>query len=67
MWREQRRFTFRHLKDFGFGRAAQEVMMRDEIVELMADIDRHSNPTPLLDEFLNPEPASETDDRSRTR
>ena len=51
MWREQRRFTFRHLKDFGFGRAAQEVMMRDEIVELMADIDRQarSHPRGIVD------------------
>ena len=39
----------------------------DRVWQAMADIDRHSNPTPLLDEFLNPEPASETDDRSRTR
>lgn len=36
-WQEQRRFTLRHLRDFGFGRRFEdfEVEVRDEILQLV--------------------------------
>nr|QST15065.1 CYP370A3 protein [Diaphanosoma celebensis] len=51
VWKEQRRFTFRHLKDFGFGRSAQETVIHDEIAEVMADIDQRaaSDPDNIVD------------------
>ena len=38
MWKEQRRFTIRQLKDFGLGKTSQEDMILDEVTELMASL-----------------------------
>ena len=34
-WLEQRRFTLRHLRDFGFGKSSMENMILDEVHELL--------------------------------
>lgn len=38
VWKEQRRFTIRHLKDLGFGKSSLEGIMLDEIRELASDL-----------------------------
>lgn len=38
LWKEQRRFTLRHLRDLGFGKSCLEGIMLDEISELVIDI-----------------------------
>ena len=38
LWKEQRRFTIRHLRDLGFGKSSVEVFMLDEIHDLVQDI-----------------------------
>ena len=38
VWKEQRRFALRHLKDFGFGRSSMETFIMDEIQELIQDL-----------------------------
>nr|QST15063.1 CYP370A1 protein [Diaphanosoma celebensis] len=37
-WRRQRRFTLRHLRDFGFGKSSMEHVMKEEIDEALAEI-----------------------------
>jgi hypothetical protein len=37
-WREQRRFTLKNLRDFGFGRSSMEHLIKDELKELVAEI-----------------------------
>ena len=37
VWKEQRRFALRHLKDFGFGRSSMEDLILDEVKELVKD------------------------------
>ncbi|CAG7816040.1 unnamed protein product [Allacma fusca] len=34
-WQEQRRFTFRHLRDFGFGKNYMEELIQEEVDELL--------------------------------
>nr|AKH03519.1 cytochrome P450 3129A1 [Paracyclopina nana] len=36
-WKEQRRFTLRHLKDFGFGKTSMDDLIIDEVKELIHD------------------------------
>lgn len=38
LWKEQRRFTVRQLKDFGLGKTSQEHMILDEANELMTSL-----------------------------
>ena len=37
-WRHQRRFTLRHLRDFGFGKTSMEHIMNEEIEETLAEM-----------------------------
>nr|QST15064.1 CYP370A2 protein [Diaphanosoma celebensis] len=37
-WRQQRRFTLRHLRNFGFGKSSMEHVMKEEINETVAEI-----------------------------
>jgi methyl farnesoate epoxidase/farnesoate epoxidase len=37
LWKEQRRFTIRHLKDVGIGKSSLEGMILDEIHDLILD------------------------------
>ena len=34
-WEAQRRFAFRHLRDFGFGKKSSERMAQEDIVDLI--------------------------------
>lgn len=38
LWKEQRRFTLRHLKDLGFGKSSLEGIMIDEIHDFIANL-----------------------------
>lgn len=38
VWKEQRRFSVRHLKDLGLGKSSLEGVMLDEIGDLVADL-----------------------------
>ena len=38
IWREQRRFSMRHLRDLGFGKTSIEGHMLDEVDDLMKEI-----------------------------
>lgn len=51
LWREQRRFTLRHLRDFGFGTKSLENVMLDEITELADEIrtESQSHPQSVVD------------------
>ena len=37
-WVEQRRFTLRHLRDFGFGKNTGEELIRNELTEFMESL-----------------------------
>jgi methyl farnesoate epoxidase/farnesoate epoxidase len=39
VWREQRRFTLRHLRDFGFGKRSMEAFIHDEAHALIKLVD----------------------------
>ena len=45
-FREQRRFTLRHLRDLGFGRTSAEDMIQDEIREMIRVIGDQSTSDP---------------------
>ncbi len=47
LWKEQRRFTIRHLKDMGFGKSSVEIFMVDEIHDLIQDINVSNTKTRL--------------------
>ncbi len=38
LWKEQRRFTIKHLKDVGVGKSFLEGMILDEIRDLISDL-----------------------------
>ena len=38
LWKEQRRFTLRHLKDLGFGKSSLEAVMLDEIQDFIDNL-----------------------------
>ena len=38
LWKEQRRFAVRHLKDLGFGKSSLESLIMDEVNDLMGDL-----------------------------
>lgn len=38
LWKEQRRFLMRHLKEFGFGRRGMERIVRSEAVHMIKDV-----------------------------
>ncbi|XP_065352558.1 uncharacterized protein LOC135947516 [Cloeon dipterum] len=40
LWKEQRRFTLRHLRDFGFGKKSMEGCINEEISTLMDNLNR---------------------------
>lgn len=37
-WLGQRRFTLRHLRDFGFGKSSMENVVHEEITELLKNL-----------------------------
>ena len=39
-WQEQRRFTLKHLKDFGFGKSSMENLIQDEVDKLIAFLEK---------------------------
>jgi len=39
LWKEQRRFTVRHLRDFGMGRSSQEDFIMDEVNDLISSLE----------------------------
>lgn len=39
LWKEQRRFTIKHLKDVGIGKSSLEGIILDEIRDLVSDMD----------------------------
>lgn len=41
-WMEQRRFTLRTLRDFGFGKKCMEAMIMDEVTEVIDRLKKHS-------------------------
>jgi len=40
MWKNQRRFTLRHLRDFGFGKQKMDEYIHEEVIILFDAIDR---------------------------
>lgn len=50
-WKEQRRFTTRHLRDLGFGKTSIEDQMMDEVGDLIKDIEHsiQSSPDRVVD------------------
>jgi methyl farnesoate epoxidase/farnesoate epoxidase len=38
LWKEQRRFTIKHLKDVGVGKSSLEGIILDEIQDLVSDM-----------------------------
>lgn len=46
IWREQRRFSLRHLRDLGFGKTSIEDHMMNEIRDLISDISSASKSDP---------------------
>ncbi|CAG7824908.1 unnamed protein product [Allacma fusca] len=42
-WQEQRRFTFRRLRDFGFGKDYMEALIQEEVDELLAWLKSQGN------------------------
>jgi methyl farnesoate epoxidase/farnesoate epoxidase len=57
-WKEQRRFTLRNLRDFGFGKSSLESLVLDELKELVTEIrpeglGKHEPNVAELDECVN--------------
>lgn len=46
VWKEQRRFTFRHLKELGFGRISQEDLIHEEVRETLDNLKHRSQSNP---------------------
>jgi len=44
LWREQRRFTLRHLRDLGFGKRSMEGLIHDEVSSLLIEVGRMAGP-----------------------
>jgi hypothetical protein len=42
-WMEQRRFTLKNLRDFGFGKGSMENLIKDEVVELVQSFRKELN------------------------
>ncbi|CAG7723288.1 unnamed protein product, partial [Allacma fusca] len=42
-WQDQRRFTLRHLRDFGFGKNYMEALIQEEVVELLDRLKSQGN------------------------
>ncbi|KAL5273206.1 hypothetical protein ACFFRR_000148 [Megaselia abdita] len=56
MWKEQRRFILRHLRDYGFGRRFQELeLVINEEIRDMIDIMKNGPKYPHEEEFSKPE------------
>nr|QST15077.1 CYP370C8 protein [Diaphanosoma celebensis] len=52
-WTEMRRFTVRHLRDFGFGKSTLEGMVQDEISELLGRLEEDVGHPVQLDHRFN--------------
>lgn len=52
-WQEQRRFTLRHLRDFGFGRKSMEAIIAEEALELTDRLKAHEGKPISTDNAFN--------------
>ena len=48
-WMEQRRFTLRHLRDFGFGKNTGEELITNELKEFIQGLDKKVGRTVIID------------------
>lgn len=53
-WKNQRRFTLRHLRGFGFGKSSMETVIHEEISELIMRLKSGPNPVRLDNAFGPP-------------
>ena len=53
-WKDQRRFTLRHLRDFGFGKTSMENILLDEVSKLILHFKSLGNQQPVqLNRMMN--------------
>ncbi|CAG7836749.1 unnamed protein product [Allacma fusca] len=49
-WVEQRRFTLRHLRDFGFGKQYMEDLIMDEVKDMIDDLKKQEGQSVMMNE-----------------
>lgn len=52
-WKDQRRFTLRHLRDFGFGKTSMEDILSDEVSKLILHFKSKVNQPVQLNRMMN--------------